>query len=1269
VLDADNAPVVRLSPLVQIVAPLPEHAEAVFVFAGPGRDPQASQSVAYPRGYERDDQETWTWFASHLLEEDVSRSISLDGERAPYPGLAAFTGEDHASFVGREAEVEELVNRLREQHLVAVVGASGVGKSSFLAAGVVPVLPGGWRAVTFRPGTAPIEALRAGLGRDDAPYRDGPHRELPADPTALADAIVALAGRAGSTLVVIVDQAEELYTMCTAEDERERFAQVLTAIAASERIRIVLSLRDDFLYRLDALAAWRGRLARSVHVLRMPRPSDLERAISIPARRCGYDFDDSTLPAAIVADVVDQAGALPLVAFAAAELWQRRDRHFKRLTRAAYTEIGGVAGALVKYADGVVDRMPAADQRLVRLAFRRLLTTEGTRASIGRSELVTTLGSDGERVIERLLAARLCVSRDDESGERIEIIHESLSTTWPRLAAWRHEDAASTKLQERLAAAARHWDERGRPASLLWRGAVLEDLQRDDLATNPVERAFAAEGVRIARRRRRRTIAAVVGAFAVLATGTAGLALANRRISTQRQDAIERLAASFEQQGRLALDEGDAPRAALFLAESRRLGARGPGGDLLIAHASAALEAEVARLGHTESPIYLARFERGAILAVGMDGTLRRWREGKATLIAEEITEAADAGNTVVAVDKQGAVAGYTTEGKRLWRVAPGLAGAPVRVVASATSGLVLTFGETSKLWSRSGAPRGELAAGAADAAVFDASGSSIAIGERDGKVHIFDAASGSLVVSCPSHAGMVTGMHFTADRTLLVTGAADREVHVCDRTTGALKHRLLGHRNKITALAASRDDRFIVSGSRDGGVYVWDLETGLAQASFSLGSAVKSLEVSPDGRQLATTARDGSVRIWDRESGAALGSLQGHASMVSRTHWEGAHLTTTSMDGSLRKWDVTRATRASLVEHGASITNFDLAGDLAVTSGADGRAIVWSQLTQRPVATLAHDAAVHHAVLARDLRTVATVDANGVAALWSVADARRVATLAVDGVQAAAFLPDGTVVTTDQGGAVRWWQADGRAAGQLALGFPAAMLTLDPQGRWLVASPDLTEPGEHAIVDLSSRRVATRLAGGARNLIVFGRDRLALGRGATIELVELGTWKSLGQLAGHQGIVEGVWFLPDGRLLSSGIDAKLVAWSREGRLLQTLANHGDVVLEVATSPDGTLVAAIGYEGTLRVFDAATLNRLLALPAHRGFSAHLQFTRDGSRVMSAGNDGRLVSWDLRHPTRSLDDLATLVRCRVPLALDGDTAVPRKLDLDDPTCRL
>src|SRR5882672_10596078 len=320
--------------------------------------------------------------------------------------------------------------------------------------------------------------------------------------------------------------------MCSDEAARDAFAEALAIAASHPRIRVVVSLRDDFLCRADQLAAWRGRIGSCVQVLRVPRRDDLERMIVLPARRRGYDFDDATLPAEIAAGAAGRPGALPLVAFTAAKLWELRDRHFSRMTRAACERIGGIAGALVRHADATIDRMPAPDRRLVRLAFRRLLSADGTRALIGRGELERALGGTpaARTVLDRLLAARLLVSRDDDAGDRIEIIHETLATTWPRLAAWRRDDAEGARLQEQLAVAARHWDERRRPADLLWRGAALADLVRwqggADASLSAVEHAFSRASIASAARARHRRIAAVAGAFAGLAAGVLILVLA-----------------------------------------------------------------------------------------------------------------------------------------------------------------------------------------------------------------------------------------------------------------------------------------------------------------------------------------------------------------------------------------------------------------------------------------------------------------------------------------------------------------------------------------------------------------------------------------------------------------------------------------------------------------------------------------------------------------------------------------------------------------------
>ena len=177
------------------------------------------------------------------------------------------------------------------------------------------------------------------------------------------------------------------------------------------------------------------------------------------------------------------------------------------------------------------------------------------------------------------------VSREDDSGERVEIIHEALTRTWPLLEQWRREDASGAKLHEQLVAAAKHWHERGRPEGLLWRDAALDELERwrtgaEGLTT--IETAFADQSRVASRRGKRRKVALIAGTFIALSSTVVVLGVASRRIAKQRAEAVQRVAAGFEERGRTAEIAGDHSRALLYLSEAARLGIHGRAHDLLV---------------------------------------------------------------------------------------------------------------------------------------------------------------------------------------------------------------------------------------------------------------------------------------------------------------------------------------------------------------------------------------------------------------------------------------------------------------------------------------------------------------------------------------------------------------------------------------------------------------------------------------------------------------------------------------------------------------
>ena len=177
------------------------------------------------------------------------------------------------------------------------------------------------------------------------------------------------------------------------------------------------------------------------------------------------------MPSEMIAEVEDERGALPLLAFSVAELWDRRDRDGRLLTRSAYDALGGVSGSLARHADVTLESLGPDRLPIVRELFRNLVTAENTRATRDRNELLSVFPSDlrdaGEDVIQRLLDARLLTSYEEnedasESVRHVEIIHESLLANWPRLIRWRSQDADAARSRDDLRQAARTWNERGR---------------------------------------------------------------------------------------------------------------------------------------------------------------------------------------------------------------------------------------------------------------------------------------------------------------------------------------------------------------------------------------------------------------------------------------------------------------------------------------------------------------------------------------------------------------------------------------------------------------------------------------------------------------------------------------------------------------------------------------------------------------------------------------------------------------------------------------
>jgi WD40 repeat protein len=461
---------------------------------------------------------------SRALEEVTQRIEKVD-EKQPYPGLLAFGENDAEYFFGRELEVETVLRKLQQLHLTALIGPSGAGKTSFLRAGLTPALPPEWSRVFCTPGDAPLtnlkQALVAQLSTDPETIR----KVMSLEDSETAVGLLKRWRQNHLQALLIVDRFEELFTL-NPREKQFQFADLLLRAALEADVRVLLAMRDDFLIHCKEQTSLSPIFSELTAILPLSGPA-LRRALVQPALRCGYQFEDETLTDEMLTDVERERGALPLMAFAASRLWEKRDRKSGLLRRAAYQEIGGIAGALAQHAEATMERIGSNRQNVVREIFRNLITAQNTRAARDTHELLSVFSNreDAEEVLRTLIDARLLTSFESkqESGEtrsRVEIIHESLLSSWPRLVRWQTQDADSAQFRDQLRQAAEVWDHRERPEDLLWTGTAYLEFcawrSRYQGGLTTKEEAFVNAMTQRATKRRRQRRIAVAAIFVVL---------------------------------------------------------------------------------------------------------------------------------------------------------------------------------------------------------------------------------------------------------------------------------------------------------------------------------------------------------------------------------------------------------------------------------------------------------------------------------------------------------------------------------------------------------------------------------------------------------------------------------------------------------------------------------------------------------------------------------------------------------------------------------
>ncbi|MCB9739665.1 MAG: protein kinase [Deltaproteobacteria bacterium] len=876
---------------------------------------------------------------------------------APYRFLEAFGEADAGWFFGRDRETAQLAHMLQRRPLLAIVGPSGAGKSSLARAGVLGRLRArgeAWQSVVMVPGRHPLRTLRtrlAALSPEHFAARGGDDVDLRARPGFVGEVLREHARTAGVRIALLVDQFEEVVTLTEDVEERAAFAAALLSAADDPEgpIRVIVTMRDDFLAPLGALPALRDAIVGSLFALGPPDEAGMARAVQGPAQAAGFDLEEG-LAEAMVADLRGEAAPLPLLQFAASQLWERRDRERRRMTLASLEELGGVAGVLAAHAEGLVAGMDAGDLDAAKRVLCALVTPAGTRRAVRRGELEGAFAEPrvGAEVLDRLISGRLLTVSRDAGAAVVQLAHESLIGRWERLRHWLDDDADRRHVAERLRDAATHWRDAGEPREMLWGGAPL--LQADaafaDAEVLPeLERAFLRASRRAERRsrslRRGATIAVVLAALAVAAgssvamlklrektdaaqraeqTATAAAEQARKAERHAREEAIRAERARREGFARVlaawsnARAEKDAMAALLLAREAVALASLPQTIDALSDAIAASLERRVlagqAKISHTY-------WDARGLFTVGADGLVRRFSDdghaeaatrtgiepSAATLIpdgpaGEAVAVAAESGEVVV-VDARG---GHRALGKT---------GAAVRALASdgqvvAAAGVDGTL-TLLALHDAQATPRAiAVHRGEALTLAWLAGRGAFVSGGSDGELRQLrphgPSGPAGASVRIGRHGDAVISLATDAGGQLLASGSLDGTVGLWP-VRGPPKM-LRGHDGWVTALAVSHDGALVASGSNDESVRLWRADGTFLNRIEEHDYGISALHFAPGGTRLLTVSLDGSAAIFGAD-GKRIARLSGHEQPLLDGVWapDGRHVVTGSEDRSARIW------------------------------------------------------------------------------------------------------------------------------------------------------------------------------------------------------------------------------------------------------------------------------------------------------------------------------------------------------------------------------
>ncbi|MGE0475067.1 MAG: hypothetical protein AB7P17_15640, partial [Nitrospirales bacterium] len=1108
--------------------------------------------------------------------------------------------EEHAKwYFGRNGEIQRVLEKLKISRFLAIVGPSGSGKSSLARAGLIPrlregALPGSdtWPMSVLCPGSNPLASLAALLLRIH-PAEGMPQTvdSLSNDPRTLHLAASLLLSQKPSTarMFLLIDQFEEIFTLCSSEEERTSFLENLVYAGSQPggKLTVVLTMRADFYPKCAAYPDFSTRLASHQFLVSPMSEDGLRQAIEAPAHLLNHEFEEGLVDT-ILKDISAQPGALPLLEYALMELWDRR--RGRLLTLEGYREIGGIEGALAQRADSIFQQFSPIEQGFVRQLMLRLTQPgEGTedtrrRTEIGQLSLSHSKGSM-DHVVHAMVNSRLLtVSRDETTNQEnlIEVSHEALIRGWPKLRQWIDADREGIREHHRINEAAQEWKGmKGQDDGYLFRGLrlaqALEWSTLHDDQLNEDERSFLrvslekqAREEQALKRRRQTTVGGLLIAILLISAAAMMAYWERGKAEAQGQVALSReLAAQADKQF-----DSDPERSLLLAREGLEIAPTIEARRALIRAINFSPMRNYLK-GHTDS-IWASAFhpDNTTVVTASDDGTAR---------LFDVLT-----GSTIKVLPHRGAVNVVKFSPNGQW-IMTGSNDSEAKVWGGRSGEFYAVFnGHHASILEGTFSPNSQL----------------LATASRDHTVMIWEVNSKKLIQHFQKHQSEVTFVAFSPDGRLVASASKRGEIIVWDPYTGKIHHTFKGHEKEVWMLEFHPTDPILVSASWDHTARVWAMDKARPPEVLDHGDRVHIAHFSPNGDAIVTAGTDSIALVWSTKTGQVMSFLKGHSKTLYTAEFssDGRWIVTASFDGTAKIWDWQHGPLGLCVE--------TLRG---------------------------HRGHVYSAIFSKDGQWILTAGKDGIGRIWQSADRwykhilrseTGISTKAVFRQQAHQIIAshsDGMikVLSPESGSSVSQFYGHTQPIIDMVLDEPGEMV--------FMASRDGT---------ISQWHIATEKL--VQRFTAPDGEILSLAYHTSTELVMIGqmnktarVWKwNMPQaqviLSGHSNWVTDVAIHPEGNLVATvSLDRTVRLWNpTTGTNEKTIPGHEDGINSVAFSPRGTHLLTASADQTVRLWNVPQGDLVQEFWGHSAPVHSAEFHPSGSLIVTAGEDGSVRIWEV-----------------------------------------